>query len=535
MKNFIKINRALAAKKKKILFFAAVLLGISNAFAVVTWDGTTKTAWTEGEGTEADPFIISSPNHLAYLAQQVNAGNTYAGNYFKQTEDFNLNSKTWTSIGTTSNKFAGNYDGGEKKISNFKNGLFGYIENASLKNLTIDGTYSGSGSSMFVSNTNGATKISNCHNKSASSGSISAEYFGCIVGKAEGTSITLENCSNQGTVNVTGSSNTTSGTTTTLFMGGIIGSSATTTTTTTLKNCYNSGSIKMSRSVYNNGYTTYSYILYVGGLIGGVSGNTTIDQCYNAGTVTALGSGDGGGKVDTYVAGLVNASSGFSGNIVITRSYNTGDLTSTGAGNNWVSLPYAYVFALGSNAKHTACYVANCTMKATGNIARTYFGGGSFESCYCAGNQAIEGLSGSNVYSNSSSVIGTAKYKSEEALKAPSMIPLLNTLDEYFTMDYEGVNNGYPILKWQEGSRHNIVTICDGNRGSVSGGGEYPMGHEVTLEATPKNNCTFVGWSDGNTDNPRTVTVSGDATYIALFSKSSYTIYVNQDCTGNIE
>ena len=43
---------------KKIIFFTVALLGISNAFAVVTWDGTTKTAWTQGSGTEADPFII---------------------------------------------------------------------------------------------------------------------------------------------------------------------------------------------------------------------------------------------------------------------------------------------------------------------------------------------------------------------------------------------------------------------------------------------------------------------------------------------
>jgi hypothetical protein len=102
-------------------------------------------------------------------------------------------------------------------------------------------------------------------------------------------------------------------------------------------------------------------------------------------------------------------------------------------------------------------------------------------------------------------------------------------------MDYEGINDGYPILKWQAGTRYNISATCDANRGSVTGGGEYPNGYTATLTATPKNGCTFVGWSDGNTDNPRTVTVSGDAAYIAQFAKSSYIIYVNQDCTGNIE
>ena len=121
--------------RKICIIFIAAMLCFSNAYSVVTWDGTTKTAWTQGTGTEADPFIISSPNHLAYLAQQVNAGTTYAGVYFKQTQDFNLNNKTWTSIGTTTYKFAGNYDGNSKYISNLKNSIFGYINNSEIKNL----------------------------------------------------------------------------------------------------------------------------------------------------------------------------------------------------------------------------------------------------------------------------------------------------------------------------------------------------------------------------------------------------------------
>ena len=102
-------------------------------------------------------------------------------------------------------------------------------------------------------------------------------------------------------------------------------------------------------------------------------------------------------------------------------------------------------------------------------------------------------------------------------------------------MDLEGINDGYPILKWQAGPRFTITGSCDTNRGTVKGGGEYAPGNTVTLTATPKKGCTFVGWSDGNIDNPRTVTVEGDATYRAQFIKSSYTIYVNQDCTNYIE
>ena len=61
------------------------------------------------------------------------------------------------------------------------------------------------------------------------------------------------------------------------------------------------------------------------------------------------------------------------------------------------------------------------------------------------------------------------------------------------------------------------VQSADAELGMVSGGGEYNIHDMVTLTATPINYSTFLQWDDGNTDNPRIVTVEGDATYIALF------------------
>lgn len=53
--------------------------------------------------------------------------------------------------------------------------------------------------------------------------------------------------------------------------------------------------------------------------------------------------------------------------------------------------------------------------------------------------------------------------------------------------------------------------------GSVSGGGVYDEGSTITLVAVPAAGYEFVKWSDENTDNPRTVVVTGDASYTALF------------------
>ncbi len=53
--------------------------------------------------------------------------------------------------------------------------------------------------------------------------------------------------------------------------------------------------------------------------------------------------------------------------------------------------------------------------------------------------------------------------------------------------------------------------------GTVTGSGYYMPGDEVTITATPKLGSEFVKWSDGNTDNTRTVIVNEDITYNAIF------------------
>ena len=53
--------------------------------------------------------------------------------------------------------------------------------------------------------------------------------------------------------------------------------------------------------------------------------------------------------------------------------------------------------------------------------------------------------------------------------------------------------------------------------GTVSGGGIYPLGTTVTIEAHPYEGYKFFRWSDGSATNPRTVTVTGNATYVAHF------------------
>lgn len=127
----------------------------TRALKVVEWNGTTKTAPAVGDGSEANPYLISTGANLAYIAQQVNNGTTYEGKYIKLTNDINLNDKEWTPIGKDeSHPFKGNFDGNGKAISGLKItvingiawadnfnyiGLFGYMDGGSIKYISVTG------------------------------------------------------------------------------------------------------------------------------------------------------------------------------------------------------------------------------------------------------------------------------------------------------------------------------------------------------------------------------------------------------------
>jgi hypothetical protein len=114
-------------------------------------------------------------------------------------------------------------------------------------------------------------------------------------------------------------------------------------------------------------------------------------------------------------------------------------------------------------------------------------------------------------------------------------------------------NTGYHFTQWSDGSTVNPRTFMvtqnvsftayftpntysitvqsnDLSLGTVFGGGSYAFNTQVTLTATPATHCHFVQWSDGNTFNPRNVTVTQDATYTAQFAADmQYTVTVSSD------
>ena len=114
---------------------------------------------------------------------------------------------------------------------------------------------------------------------------------------------------------------------------------------------------------------------------------------------------------------------------------------------------------------------------------------------------------------------------------------------------------GYHFVQWSDGNTENPRPIeltkdtvfsaefapniysfsatCNENYGSVQAtNGNYEYLTELNISATPKDGYHFVQWSDGNTDNPRTIILSQDTSFTAEFAPNIYVItFMNDDST----
>lgn len=103
-----------------------------------------------------------------------------------------------------------------------------------------------------------------------------------------------------------------------------------------------------------------------------------------------------------------------------------------------------------------------------------------------------------------------------------------------------GTRNNYSSLTpWsqfgsivEDSVRTVIVSSNNNNWGTVTGSGVFVFGYVDTLTATPNYGYHFAGWSDGDTNNPRTITVNSDVTYSAVFAPNNYTVTVHSADTS---
>ena len=168
-----------------------------------TWDGGVDTSWYDDAD---DTFIIYTAEELAGFAKLVDEGNTFEGKTVILAADIDLASMLFEPIGSYGKNaaFKGTFDGQGHTISNLSQntwelnngyyygdlglGLFGKVEDAKIKNLTMDGAEI-SGESAIVGIV-AATAYGECTFENIkvtnSNGADYQYYAGGIVGWASG-------------------------------------------------------------------------------------------------------------------------------------------------------------------------------------------------------------------------------------------------------------------------------------------------------------------------------------------------------------
>lgn len=240
-----------------------------------------------GEGTQGNPWQISSLADFLAFAYYVNDGNNMKDQYVRLME--NIKNVT-TPVGyydasiNVKKQFIGDFDGNGKTVSLNINqtarkscGLFGAIaEGANIHDVTVEGTVNSTfddaaGVCGLVNADNGA-KITNCVNKA--NVTSTSNYIGGIAGWIDSkANFVIDNCSNEG--NIAGAK----------AVGGICGSIR----TGAIRNSKNSGAVG---SAVNNGNINDADAYGIGGIAGFMNGANAAN-CSNSGEITCVNKAGG--------------------------------------------------------------------------------------------------------------------------------------------------------------------------------------------------------------------------------------------------
>lgn len=260
--NYIPVHGSITAAEDKTLSFTLTYAGEG-------WDGTTKTE----PKTENGVYQIGTAAELAWFADAVQNGQTAIS--AKLTANINLNGKTWTAIGTSSNKFAGTLDGDNYTVSGLvTTGLVGELaEGGVVENLRVNCAIVSTSSLLGGVANSSAGTIRNCMVSGSitfsSNGPNAALAIGGIVGRTTGNSV-ISGCVSRAVVK-DAYDNSTYGTTAPL--GGITGYAH-----GVVENCYFTGTLAVKKTQPNK-------IIYQkrGGLVGELQANAELKGSYVAG------------------------------------------------------------------------------------------------------------------------------------------------------------------------------------------------------------------------------------------------------------
>ncbi len=402
---------------KRIISVITILMLITtSAYAggsvttAAVWNGYIATSFNGGSGTSANPYIISTPEQLAYLASLVNSNNSgYNKSYYKLTEDINLGGREWTPIGkgvaatdltaSSSYAFMGVFDGDGHTVSNFK---------ITASNTTTDTSYVGLFGNIYGGNT---TSVANLNVADFTIDVTRRSYTLAVGGLAGACYGVISSCGTSGgtiTAKTTGSTNAT------CYAGGLVGRNQ----GGAITKCY----ARTNVTTYTTGSGCHSY---AGGLVGYITSGS-VTYSYATGNVSATSEVS---KSAAYAGGLTAANQGS-----ITCSYANGTANSLSKASTSM--------AAGLVAYNTESGTIN-TSYATGNVTSaassttSSYGGGlvanmqagtSAVSCFATGNVSASGASGKQYaggFAGASSGTLTDCYYTTSQTITPSSVSLL--------------------------------------------------------------------------------------------------------------
>jgi len=261
--DYIPVHGSITAAEDKTLSFTLTYAGEG-------WDGTAKTAPTQDKN---GVYQIGTAAKLAWFADAVNKGDTTISG--KLTANINLNGKTWTAIGTSSNKFAGTLDGDNYTVSGLvTTGLVGELaEGGVVENLRVNCAIVSTSSLLGGVANSSAGTIRNCMVSGSitfsSGGYNGASAIGGIAGRTTGNGV-ISGCVSRAVVK-DAYDNSTYGTSAPL--GGIAGYAY-----GVVENCYFTGTLAVKKTQPNKIINQKR-----GGLVGELNANAELKGSYVAG------------------------------------------------------------------------------------------------------------------------------------------------------------------------------------------------------------------------------------------------------------
>ena len=386
-----------------------------------------------GNGTEAEPFILKTADHLAWFRDYVNTGKTSACAKIADDVDAidmstvchaadaatNTKELSWDPIGNSDNKYQGTFDGNGKTIRNLYinstiryKGFFGYAVDCRIKNITFD---------------NAKVKTTDVYGTGILAGAFEK-------GTIENIKI-LANCSVEGTENT----------------GGIAGAAG----AGNIINCENRAMVNGTNKV--------------GGIVGNCYDNT-ISSCANYGAVTGT---------EYAVGGIV----GYFGSGTMQNSANYGDISGDALLGNLIG--YANicninnVLGIGNITANYADsnglivgYIADASSSASGILAYNSSAKMTIGGTELTGDAVVAIGSGSLTYPEGKNEADVVKAFTPEQLKSGEVAYLLNgSTSEGELAWYQKLGtNAYPVLKAAEGNTvyHGSFRYCDNTAASYS-------------------------------------------------------------------